>query len=164
MRKGRGRSTGGHQGSSGQGGKRYRDLAGAGRWSGVAGGSLGDWGTGLSHTAHLCGFHWGWRPAVRVRTSSPPPGRRRSPSRNCCSCWPWRLAPASGLCTRALTRLVGLLRDVVLTRNEVDGLMAGLLTSGDAPTGTTKRSSWLNKNEDGLGRRYVSERRRNFRR
>ena len=38
----------------------------------------------------------------------------------------------------ALTRLVGLLlRDVVLSRDEVDGLMAGLLTSGTAPTGAT---------------------------
>ena len=36
----------------------------------------------------------------------------------------------------ALTRLVGLLlRDVVLTHDEVDGLMAGLLTSSDSPTG-----------------------------
>ena len=39
----------------------------------------------------------------------------------------------------ALTRLVGLmLRDVVLTRDEVDGLMAGLLTSHAAPAGTAR--------------------------
>ena len=64
-----------------------------------------------------------------------------------------------------LTRRVGLLlRDVVLTRDEVEGLMAGLLTSGAAPTDTTKLSSWLNKNADGLGRRYVSGLRRNYRR
>ena len=38
----------------------------------------------------------------------------------------------------AMTRLVGLLlRDVVLTRDEVDGLMAGLLTSDWEPMGTT---------------------------
>ena len=44
----------------------------------------------------------------------------------------------------ALTRLVGLLmRDVVLTRDEVDGLMAGLLTSGAAPTGDTTLGGWL---------------------
>ena len=42
----------------------------------------------------------------------------------------------------ALTRLVGLLlRDVVLTPDEVDGLMAGLLTSGSAPTGTASTAS-----------------------
>ena len=62
----------------------------------------------------------------------------------------------------ALTRLVGLLmRDVALTRDEVDGLMAGLLTSEAAPTGTTRLSDWLAENGDGLGRGYVSELGRN---
>ena len=65
----------------------------------------------------------------------------------------------------ALTRLVGLLlRDVVLTRDEVDGLMAGLLTSAEPPTGTTRLADWLGDNNEILGRRYVSERRRNYRR
>ena len=64
----------------------------------------------------------------------------------------------------ALTGLVGLLmRDMALTRDEVDGLMAGLLTSGEPPTGTTRLSDWLAENADGLGRRYVSELRRNWR-
>ena len=63
----------------------------------------------------------------------------------------------------ALTRLVGLLmRDVALTRDEVDGLMAGLLTSKSKPTGTTKLSDWLAENRDGPGRRYVSELQRNW--
>ena len=70
--------------------------------------------------------------------------------------------PSVGL---ALTRLVGLLmRDMVLTRDEVDGLMAGLLTSEAVPTGTTRLSDWLAENGDWLGRRYVSELRRNYRR
>ena len=65
----------------------------------------------------------------------------------------------------ALTRLVGLpLRGVVLTRDEVDGLMAGLLTSHAAPAGTTRLAGWLEDNPDILGRRYVSEFRRNYRR
>ena len=65
----------------------------------------------------------------------------------------------------ALTRLVGLLlRDVVLTRDEVDGLTAGLLSSDAEPTGTTKLGGWLADNADGLGRGYVSELRRNYRR
>lgn len=69
--------------------------------------------------------------------------------------------PAVGL---ALTGLVGLLmRDVVLTRDEIAGLMAGLLISDAPPTGTTNLSSWLDRNADGLGRRYVSELRRNWR-
>ena len=63
----------------------------------------------------------------------------------------------------ALTRLVGLLvRDTVLTRDEVDGLMAGLLTSSNAVTGATRLGEWLKDNADGLGRRYVSELSRNY--
>ena len=63
----------------------------------------------------------------------------------------------------ALTQLVGLLlRDVVLTRVEVYGLMAGLLTSGGAPTGIPKLGDWLDDNGETIGRRYVSELRRNF--
>ena len=43
-----------------------------------------------------------------------------------------------------LTRLVGLLlRDVVLTSDEIVGLMAGLLTSIGTPTGTTRLRTWL---------------------
>ena len=44
--------------------------------------------------------------------------------------------PSVGL---ALTGLVGLLmREMALTRDEVEGLIAGLLTSGEPPTGTTR--------------------------
>ena len=50
-----------------------------------------------------------------------------------------------------------LMRDVALTRDEIDGLMAGLLTSGDEPTGRTRLSDWLDDDSDGFGRRYVSE-------
>ena len=68
--------------------------------------------------------------------------------------------PSLGL---ALTRLVGMMmRDVVLTRDEVDGLMAGLLTSDAAPTGMTSLSSWLEDNSHHLGRRYASELSRHF--
>ena len=64
----------------------------------------------------------------------------------------------------ALTGLVDLaLRDVVLTRDEVDGLVAGLLISDGAPTGTAKLGDWLHENGDAIGRRYVSELRRNYR-
>ena len=74
---------------------------------------------------------------------------------------PGTYAAVLGLC---LTRLVGLLlRDMVLTRDEVDGLMAGLLTSGAAPTGRTGLGVWLDENADGLGREYVGELRRNYR-
>ena len=52
--------------------------------------------------------------------------------------------PSVGL---ALSQLVGLLvRDVVLIRDEVDGLMEGLLKSDAAPTCETKLSDWLKDN------------------
>ena len=63
-----------------------------------------------------------------------------------------------------LTRLIGLIkRDVVLTRDEVVGLMAGLLTSDAPPIGTTALSRWLKDNADALGRKYASELSRHFR-
>ena len=87
----------------------------------------------------------------------------------------WLLASAVGARVRlvhtpaslglALTQMVGLLlRDMVLTRDEVDGLMAGLLTSDTTPAGVTRLEDWLGENAGGMGRRYVSELRRNFRR
>ena len=76
-----------------------------------------------------------------------------------------RFVHTSPTVSLALTRLVGVvIRDVVLTRDEIDGLMAGLLTSDSPATGTTSLSAWLDENGEGLGRRYVSELRRNFRR
>ena len=75
--------------------------------------------------------------------------------------WFLHTPPRVGL---ALTGLVGLLmRDMALTRDEVDGLMAGLLTSEAVPTGTTRLSDWLAESGEGLGIRYVSELRRNYR-
>ncbi len=75
--------------------------------------------------------------------------------------WLVHAPPAVAL---ALTQLVGLLKgDRALTRDEVAGLMAGMLTSEAAPTGATRLGDWLRDNEDGLGRSYVSELRRNYR-
>ncbi len=76
-----------------------------------------------------------------------------------------RLVHTPPLVGFALTGLVGvLMRDLALARDEIDGLMAGLLTSDAPPTGTTRLSDWLKDNGDGLGRRYVSELGRNYRR
>ena len=61
--------------------------------------------------------------------------------------------------------LAGLaVRDVVLTREEVDGLMAGLLVSRseEPPIGTTRLADWLDGNADVLGRRYANELARHF--
>ena len=63
----------------------------------------------------------------------------------------------------ALNRLAGmLLGDVVLTKDEIGGLMAGLLTSNDALIDRTRLGDWLNEYGNGLGRSYVSELRRTF--
>ncbi len=55
------------------------------------------------------------------------------------------------------------LRDVVLTRDEIDGLMAGHLVSADPPTGATRLSDWMRDHRDTLGRRYASELARHYR-
>ena len=74
------------------------------------------------------------------------------------------LVPTPPLVGLALTGLVGLMmRDLALYRDEIDGLMAGLLTSDAPPTGTTRLGDWLRDYADGLGRRYVSELGPNYR-
>jgi NADH dehydrogenase len=65
----------------------------------------------------------------------------------------------------ALTRLAGLvLRDIVLTRDELRGLKDSLLVSHGLPTATTRFGDWLAQNGEELGRSYVSELARNWRR
>ena len=56
-----------------------------------------------------------------------------------------------------------LVRDVVLTRDEIDGLMAGLLVSENTPTGHILLSHWLNDHSALLGTKYASELRRHYR-
>jgi uncharacterized protein YbjT (DUF2867 family) len=70
------------------------------------------------------------------------------------------LPPSLGI---LLGRIIGLgLGDVILTRNELKGLMDELLTSGQTPNGTTRFSDWLESNGDQLGSRYSSEIQRHF--
>jgi uncharacterized protein YbjT (DUF2867 family) len=60
--------------------------------------------------------------------------------------------------------LVGpLLRDVVLTADEVQGLMQELLISTGRPTCPTSFREWLAANAQSVGRRYASELARHFR-
>jgi NADH dehydrogenase len=56
-----------------------------------------------------------------------------------------------------------MVKDVVLTRDEVEGLMENLLVSKNPPTGKTRLSDWLNKNADSIGIRYSSELARHYR-
>jgi NADH dehydrogenase len=57
---------------------------------------------------------------------------------------------AAGLLGRALG-------DVILTREELDGLMAGLLVSREPALGTTRFTKWLATNAGWLGRGHLSE-------
>jgi NADH dehydrogenase len=56
-----------------------------------------------------------------------------------------------------------LLGDVLITRQEIEGLMQGLLATEAEPAGQTKLSVWARDHADSLGRRYATElgRRRN---
>ena len=63
-----------------------------------------------------------------------------------------------------LSRLVGYLtKDVVLTSDEVEGLMATLLVSEGPATGETRLSDWLRQVGGSLGTRYASELARHYR-
>ena len=48
-------------------------------------------------------------------------------------------------------------RDVILTPEEVDGLMAGLLVSKEPPRGKIRLADWLEKNKERVGAEYASE-------
>jgi NADH dehydrogenase len=67
--------------------------------------------------------------------------------------------PVMGVAARALGLLV---RDVVLTPDEIDGLMAGLLISNEPPLGKISFSDWLDHSGGSVGRRYANELRRHF--
>ncbi|MXY22489.1 MAG: NAD(P)H-binding protein [Dehalococcoidia bacterium] len=64
------------------------------------------------------------------------------------------------------SKLVGaFVNDVTLTRDEIDGLSAGLLASVETGEAVlpTRLTQWLPENADGLGRRYASEIERHYR-
>jgi NADH dehydrogenase len=74
------------------------------------------------------------------------------------------IAHASPGLSLAAMRILGtILHDVVLTRDELNGLMANLLISRSAPTGATCLSRWLLDNASLLGTRYASELARHYR-
>ena len=71
--------------------------------------------------------------------------------------WPSMLTLAAG-------DVVGLLmRDILLTRQELQGLMQELLVSHEEPRGTRRVDDWLLRSADILGRSYASELSRHFR-
>jgi NADH dehydrogenase len=68
-------------------------------------------------------------------------------------------AKVMALAARALGAVV---RDVVLTSDEIDGLMAGLLVSHAPPLGRIAFSEWVEQSGASVGRRYANELRRHF--
>lgn len=71
------------------------------------------------------------------------------------------VGPGLGL---ALGRLIGrMVGDVLITEDEIKGLMANLLVSSGPPTCPTRFSEWLEQNATVLGTRYASELARHYR-
>jgi len=52
--------------------------------------------------------------------------------------------------------------DVLLTPEEVDGLMANLLVSAEPPRCKTRLADWLEENKESVGMRYASELKRHY--
>jgi len=73
-----------------------------------------------------------------------------------------RLPP--GLCWAGAAAIGLLVGDVVVTRDEIAGLMAGLLRSAEPPSGRRLLSDWLRENGSTLGHHWASELRRHYRR
>ena len=72
-----------------------------------------------------------------------------------------RIGPSLALhASRAIGVMV---KDIVLTRDELYGLMADLLVSEEPPRGRTRLSEWLKANADSVGREYHSELDRHYR-
>ncbi len=66
-----------------------------------------------------------------------------------------RVSPTAGYAAGTiLGKLVG---DVLITREEIQGLMSGLLCVKDHPAGTTKLTDWATMHADTLGMKYASE-------
>jgi uncharacterized protein YbjT (DUF2867 family) len=68
-----------------------------------------------------------------------------------------------GMALAAAALLGRVLGDVLLTRDELDGLMAGLLVSHAQPLGGMSFTAWLAEASPWLGRSYLSEVGRHFR-
>ena len=67
-----------------------------------------------------------------------------------------------GLALAAAQFLSAIVGDVLLTPEEVDGLMAGLLVSNEPPRCETRLQDWLEENKDSVGVHYASELKRHY--
>ena len=62
-----------------------------------------------------------------------------------------------------LSGIVGrFLKDVVLTQDEIDGLLPGLLVTSNSPLGQKSLGKWLMENRDSVGKRYSLELARHY--
>ena len=63
-----------------------------------------------------------------------------------------------------LARLIGyVVKDVVITKDEINGLMSNLLVSDSSPTGHTRLTEWLKQNASAVGATYISDLKRHYR-
>jgi uncharacterized protein YbjT (DUF2867 family) len=63
----------------------------------------------------------------------------------------------------SLARVIGCtVRDVLITKDEIEGLMSNLLVSQSHPTAQTRFSQWLSMNADKVGTRYISGLKRGY--
>jgi uncharacterized protein YbjT (DUF2867 family) len=70
------------------------------------------------------------------------------------------LAPAI---IRVASGILGaILKDVVLTKEEIKGLMADLLVSRQPPTGSTSLVNWIKAHGESIGKNYASELARHY--
>jgi NADH dehydrogenase len=67
-----------------------------------------------------------------------------------------------GLALAAARFLSVFVGDVLLTPEEVDGLMAGLLVSDEPPRCKTRLTNWLDENKESVGMHYASELKRHY--
>jgi uncharacterized protein YbjT (DUF2867 family) len=92
-----------------------------------------------------------------ARTLARAPARVDDPLRGRIERFPVAVVLAAGRIVGAFTR------DVMVTRDELAALQAGLLESHEPPLGHDSFSAWLAQSRHNLGRRYASEVARNFR-
>ncbi len=73
------------------------------------------------------------------------------------------IVPMAAWLVRLASSALGMVvKDVVLTREEIEGLMAGLLVSGGPPTGKTSLREWVKEHASEIGGGYASEVRRHY--
>ena len=75
----------------------------------------------------------------------------------------WLFHAPRGVAYAASSALGWLVRDVMLTADEVTELTGSYLVSVDPPTGTTSLLPWVREHADQIGRRYHSELDRHYR-